>query len=596
MKRWMIGLLIAALMAGMTCGFAEEGAPAPEPEPAPAAEAAPAPEPEPTPTPTPAPAPEAPKEAPKEEKKEEPKEEPKEKKEEEPKEEPKAEKKEEPKAEAKPEEKTESRVEEKVEAKPEAKEEPKSEEAPETKKEPETKEEPKAEAKPEAVTETKAEPKAENAEGDENESVEESGEEVSEEVTAEAQEETEPGNAPEEEPGDAPEGETSEDEALTEAIEADDVEVVQDDAAAESTDPDNTQNGNGNGDGSDNNNDNGNDNNGTVTDPQTPPTEDGQPEVTEGEGPDFPVEAGDEENAEKQSATVTQIQQWLAALGYLSGDQVTGVYDSPTIRAVKRFQGDNGLTATGKCTGDTYDLLKAKATGTYVESTPTPEPTATPEPTTPSEVVETPPETPENPDTPQQDQNVKRGKMPGKGGFGGGRGGSGGGRSGGAGGGAAGEGEVEDDGLNGVTPGEALSATHSSGDRDDTLYGAMDIEADLYALDFEADGGEPYEYEYVIDAGRLTLSGGSRWTFTGKSLRALNRSGVRQLVLAGSRGVTLDTAQRFTGAAYEALRARGYTDNTFEYDIDTASGEIAVIAGGGRYLLGADGALIPAED
>ena len=53
---------------------------------------------------------------------------------------------------------------------------------------------------------------------------------------------------------------------------------------------------------------------------------------------------------------------------------------------------------------------------------------------------------------------------------------------------------------------------------------------------------------------------------------------------------------RFTGAAYDALRAQGYTDNTFEYSADTATGEIIVIAGGGKYLLNGDGTLDPAAD
>ena len=55
-------------------------------------------------------------------------------------------------------------------------------------------------------------------------------------------------------------------------------------------------------------------------------------------------------------ALVTEVQERLHQLGYLSQD-ATGTFDSSTTDAVKRFQEQCGLTVTGEVDQDTYDRL-----------------------------------------------------------------------------------------------------------------------------------------------------------------------------------------------------------------------------------------------
>ena len=305
------------------------------------------------------------------------------------------------------------------------------------------------------------------------------------------------------------------------------------------------------------------------------------------------------------SEEVLRIQGWLVALNYLSASQQTGIYDDATRAAVARFQSDNGLTATGACDSATYALLQQKATGgsdaqgqSDAETAETPADTDTAEPTQPSESTETP-EAPETPtEEPAQEAPDDGKNMPGgKGGFGG-RGGFSG-RRGGTGGSGGTDGEMgdmeEDDALGGVTPGEALTSSHASGDRDTTPYGATHVEDGLDGLDILCDGGRDYDCALTGDA--LTLTGGDRWTFTGADLRTLNRSGVRRLTLSGSADCRLDTAPAFTGPVYDGLRAAGITANTFEYTVTLEGGaaDIAVHAGGGSYKLNDDGTLAPVE-
>lgn len=71
----------------------------------------------------------------------------------------------------------------------------------------------------------------------------------------------------------------------------------------------------------------------------------------------------------------------LSELGYYSG-AVTGGYYSGTVEAVKAFQRDQGVSATGKVDKRTYNLLYYD-----ILNTPTPVPTATPAPTPEPEYV-----------------------------------------------------------------------------------------------------------------------------------------------------------------------------------------------------------------
>jgi hypothetical protein len=62
---------------------------------------------------------------------------------------------------------------------------------------------------------------------------------------------------------------------------------------------------------------------------------------------------------------VTDLQKKLIILGY--DINVTGVYDSATENAVKRFQEENGLEVTGTAFSDTLDLIKKLISDDYVE-------------------------------------------------------------------------------------------------------------------------------------------------------------------------------------------------------------------------------------
>ena len=260
---------------------------------------------------------------------------------------------------------------------------------------------------------------------------------------------------------------------------------------------------------------------------------------------------------------IQKLQRWLRQLGYLTDDQLTGQYDEATEAAIARFQSENDLTATETCDSATYRLIYES----YARSLD------------------------------------DRGRP---GGFRGG-GSRSGGSSGGSGGAGAAMGEMEgleaDDPLNGITPGEALTSTHVSGDQEATRYGALsalsvgDMNIRLSAGSTRNDLAESTPLFMSYAEGCLSLIGGSdavqRWQLDGVSLRALARTGLDRLALRGERqSVTLNTACPLSGAIYNRLRAAGHTDNTFVYTVTLAGDDIEIAVSVGKEVYSA----IQAED
>lgn len=64
-----------------------------------------------------------------------------------------------------------------------------------------------------------------------------------------------------------------------------------------------------------------------------------------------------------KGSEVISVQKTLKDLGYYTYSRTTGYYGDITIKAVKRFQKDNGLYADGKVGNKTLSLLTAKAAG-----------------------------------------------------------------------------------------------------------------------------------------------------------------------------------------------------------------------------------------
>ena len=281
-------------------------------------------------------------------------------------------------------------------------------------------------------------------------------------------------------------------------------------------------------------------------------------EIPESVGPESPVE------------DILLVQGWLASLEYLTEEQATGVYDEDTQAAVTLFQTEMnetrqaGLEVTGLCDRATLELMYAQVqSGTSGEQGP--------------------------------------GGFPGgmaggrPGGFGGGGGSRPSGSSGGMSGGMAGAAMTPDlSATGGVTPGEAVTSTHESGDADTSAYGSVDVcsmeEAsdtltfgdvtlDL-ALEETASGqASALGFTAILseDGLRLTLTAGEcirpRWTVGGMALRTLSRSGVETLTLiAGGARVDLPTSGLLTGVGYDALRSSGVTDNALSYLIALEDG------------------------
>lgn len=282
------------------------------------------------------------------------------------------------------------------------------------------------------------------------------------------------------------------------------------------------------------------------TGPSIDPTVTPTPEPSEKPeyvGPDSPTE------------DILSVQNWLTQLGYLVEGQNNGIYDETTIQAVTRFQTDINaeglitLEATGLCDSSTLELLEERASG----ATPSPSPS----------------------------------KMPGFPGGGGGSWGSGGGSWSGGTGTLDSEQDMNAE-TGGVTPGEALTSSHSSGTKNTSIYGTVALESDSTAMSTLVLGGETLNI--ALDGGTFTAAitenhldlhsdtaDGQTWTLDGLALRTLSKSGIETLrLIAGDSAILVPTSGFLSGTTYESLRARGYTDNVLKYTLTYNGSDIEV--------------------
>ena len=148
-----------------------------------------------------------------------------------------------------------------------------------------------------------------------------------------------------------------------------------------------------------------------------------------------------------------------------------------------------------------------------------------------------------------------------------------------------------------ITAGKALIETHSSGQKDMTLYDTVDPETETNTLQIFLDGGEgTYSTELSETVLTLTPEGnGSQWTVGQDALGILSRSGVETLRLVlGEKVIELDTEMSFSGYLYGMLRAQGYVSSDFL--IETDGNEIWIQVDQSAYGLKADGSLEPEDD
>ena len=282
---------------------------------------------------------------------------------------------------------------------------------------------------------------------------------------------------------------------------------------------------------------------------------------------------------------ILRVQGYLVALGYLGEGEKTGVYDDATRAAVSAFQADMNaagvsLSVTGLCDTQTLSMLASRAAEESQGF---------------------------GPDTSHEGEKPGDGKKPGKGGFPSGakpgkRMGSFPQSAAGMAGAMSAGGQQADDGAtNGVTPGKALTSSHAKGDRDDTPYGALaedtiDTDELGIALRTGADAEHLTESECTVECSGdvLYLDAGdsaiAQWSFDGGALRTLSRSGIARLMLSGGgRTLALDTEGLLCGERYQALRAKGWTDNTFAFTVTLtdAAEELIASVDGADYLLAA---------
>ena len=282
---------------------------------------------------------------------------------------------------------------------------------------------------------------------------------------------------------------------------------------------------------------------------------------------------------------VLMLQNRLVELGYLSyaeGLAPDGLYDEATAAAVAGFQTRLQLEPTGIADDALQQILYAPDAPAYSDPAASPQPSALP--------------------------GFPPGGFP-SGGF----------PSGGWGGidmsglagmaGMQGMPGAEQQALPAVIPGQALTSSHSAGDKDMALYGALDAAAldgrdDLTALTGEdgepvlsalAQDGAAQTFSAALDEATLTLSAGEGavWQMNGYALRMLERGGVERLRLVTPEGeCALATSSWLRGEEYGYLRAQGCVSQDFDVTIAPAGGAITVRAAGNEYAAEAeDGAL-----
>ena len=153
-----------------------------------------------------------------------------------------------------------------------------------------------------------------------------------------------------------------------------------------------------------------------------------------------------------------------------------------------------------------------------------------------------------------------------------------------------------------ITPGEALTNTHTSGNKDMRLYGAVvlalddaaemtRLTVDDTALDIRLSDDSPFRASVENDTLSLTPAGDAEaWLLNGGALKTLARSGITSLKLALNEGtVDFPTQPVLTGNNYAALRAAGWASGDYRYTV-TANG-VTLTVGDRTYVLADTGEL-----
>ena len=199
----------------------------------------------------------------------------------------------------------------------------------------------------------------------------------------------------------------------------------------------------------------------------------------------------------------------------------------------------------------------------------------------------------------QQPESEQSGEQPTEGQQQGGKPRGGGARSGGN---KGGSGDTEAEQGFTVTPGQALSNTHTSGSKDMRLYGAVNLSVDGEAAmnRLTLDGtaldirlGDDAPFTASVEDGVLSLipaGDAQSWLLNGLALKTLARSGVDilRLELNGS-AVDFPTEPVLSGSVYAALRAEGRSSGDYRYTV-TADGA-SLTVGERTYMLTETGEL-----
>jgi hypothetical protein len=166
---------------------------------------------------------------------------------------------------------------------------------------------------------------------------------------------------------------------------------------------------------------------------------------------------------------------------------------------------------------------------------------------------------------------------------------------------AKGDSQAADQGFH-VTPGEPLISTHTSGNRDMRLYGAVALTLDAESpmdvltlgdtlLDIRLSDGGLFTASIETDVLALVPQGEAQaWLLNGYALKTLARSGVTSLRLTlNDMTVEFPTLPELSGSNYGTLCAAGRTSRDYIYAV-TPNGCTVSVAGQ-SYRLTAEGEL-----
>lgn len=163
-----------------------------------------------------------------------------------------------------------------------------------------------------------------------------------------------------------------------------------------------------------------------------------------------------------------------------------------------------------------------------------------------------------------------------------------------------GAGTEEEQGFH-VTPGKALTSTHSNGDQSMRMYGSAEIASTEEPVQELCVGEESVLLDHGSglftvcreeNALALTpVSDGEAWSFSARLLKTLRRSGVETLMLdLNGQRTEIPTALEMRGEIYAKLSARGIVSKDYLFEINADGTEVA--AAGGRYHLSAEHELL----